>query len=141
MLDDSELVKHFPTLLKALKARIKALPASLPLASLEALLARYLGDLEIDAEEGARSSANRERTFQVSEDEQRKRITVGKYGMNLVRPFLEFYYTDRVGMLVHRIRDLNTILAQCELRSIFISLCSDLADPPRPRCQLLNFSL
>ncbi|KAJ7915887.1 hypothetical protein B0H13DRAFT_2323881 [Mycena leptocephala] len=95
MLDDSELVKHFPTLLKALKARIKALPASLPLASLEALFARYLGDLEIDAEEGARSSANRERTFQVSEDEQRKRITLGKYGMNLVCPFLEFYYTDR----------------------------------------------
>jgi hypothetical protein len=90
MLDDSQLVKHFPTLLKA---RFKALPASLPLTSPETPLACYLGDLEVDAEEGARNTANRqwERTFQVSEDEQRKRITLGKYGMDLVCPFLEFY--------------------------------------------------
>ncbi|KAJ7825688.1 hypothetical protein B0H13DRAFT_2374860 [Mycena leptocephala] len=93
MLDDSQLVKHFPTLLKALKARIKALPASLPLTSLEALITRYLGDLEIDAEEGAWYSASRERILQVSKDEQCKQITLGKYGMNLVCPFLEFYYT------------------------------------------------
>ncbi|KAJ7934578.1 hypothetical protein B0H13DRAFT_2305678 [Mycena leptocephala] len=88
MLDDSQLVKHFRTLLKALKARIKALPASLPTATPEAPLAHYLGDLEIDAE-GARYTANCqwERTFQVSKDEQRKWITLGKYSMDLVCPF------------------------------------------------------
>ncbi|KAJ7868885.1 hypothetical protein B0H13DRAFT_2280892 [Mycena leptocephala] len=91
MLDDSQLVKHFPTLLKALKARIKALPASLPLA--------------------------------ISEDEQRKRITLGKYGMDLVCPSLEFYSqqggikdTDGVGILARRIRDLNTILDSISCR-------------------------
>jgi hypothetical protein len=119
MLDDSQLVKYFPTLLKALKARIKALPVSLPIATPEAPLARYLGDLEIDAEEGARYTANRqwECTFQVSEDEQRKWIILGKYGMDLVCPFLEFYSrqvgikdTEGVGMLARRIRALNTIL-------------------------------
>ncbi|KAJ7818906.1 hypothetical protein B0H14DRAFT_3473476 [Mycena olivaceomarginata] len=107
MLDDVQLVKHFPALLKGLKARIKALPTSLPTAAPDGPLARYLGDLEIDTDEGARYTANRqwERTFQVSEEEQRKRIVLGKYGMDLVCPFLEFYSqqdgikdTDGVGI-------------------------------------------
>ncbi|KAJ7914632.1 hypothetical protein B0H13DRAFT_1872755 [Mycena leptocephala] len=56
-------------------------------------LARYLGDLEIDAEEGARYTANRQwdRASQVSDEEKLKRITRGKFSMDLVCPFLEFY--------------------------------------------------
>ncbi|KAJ7932241.1 hypothetical protein B0H13DRAFT_2307801 [Mycena leptocephala] len=122
MLDDTQVIKHFPALLKGLKALIKALPGlpvSLPLATPDGPLSRYLGDLEIDAEEGARYTANRqwERTFQVSVEEQRRRIALGKYGVALICPFLEFYCqqkgikdTDGVGMLARRIRDLNTIL-------------------------------
>ncbi|KAK7037065.1 hypothetical protein R3P38DRAFT_2907742 [Favolaschia claudopus] len=83
MFDDSQLVKHFPAMLKALRIRIAGLPESLPLASSDGPLAR----------------------------------TRGKYGMDLVCPFLEFYSrqegirdTDGVGMLARRIRDLNSIL-------------------------------
>ncbi|KAK6974159.1 hypothetical protein R3P38DRAFT_2697455 [Favolaschia claudopus] len=119
MFDDSQLVKHFPAMLKALRIRIAGLPESLPLASSDGPLARYFGDLEIDVEEGARYTANRqwERAFQVSKEEQQNRIARGKYGMDLVCPFLEFYSrqegirdTDGVGMLARRIRDLNSIL-------------------------------
>jgi hypothetical protein len=119
MLEDSKLVKHFPALLKALRARIRALPTSIPVATSDGPLARYFGDFEIDAEEGAYFTANRqwERAFQVSEQEQRNRIARGKFGMDLVCPFLEFYSqqdgikgTDGVGMLARRIRGLNAIL-------------------------------
>ncbi|KAJ6595234.1 hypothetical protein DFH09DRAFT_1073050 [Mycena vulgaris] len=77
MLDDPELVKHFPPLLKALKARLKSLPKSIPLGNVllagEASLVRYFGDLEVD--EGPAFTVNRqwEHAFQVSEEEQRKR--------------------------------------------------------------------
>ncbi|KAJ6545118.1 hypothetical protein B0H10DRAFT_2202993 [Mycena sp. CBHHK59/15] len=107
MLNDSQLVKYFPVLLKALKKRIPSLPGSLPLGDAEGPLARYLGNLEVDAEEGAAFSANRqwERAFQASEEEQRKRIVGGKYGLDLVCPFLEFFSeqkgtkgTDSVGI-------------------------------------------
>ena len=117
-LDDSLLVKHFPALLKALKKRIASLPAALPLGDEESALARYLGNLEID-EEGATFSANRqwERAFQVPEEEQRKRLLRGKYGLDLVCPFLEFFAmqegiqgTDSVGMLARRIHQLNKLL-------------------------------
>ncbi|KAJ7806817.1 hypothetical protein B0H13DRAFT_2386854 [Mycena leptocephala] len=72
MLDDAQLVKHFPTLLKALAACIKALPTSLPVTRSDSPLVRYLGDLVIDAEEGVRYTANHE--------EKLKRIARGKYG-------------------------------------------------------------
>ncbi|KAJ7937971.1 hypothetical protein B0H13DRAFT_2302063 [Mycena leptocephala] len=85
MLDDAQLVKHFPSLLKALRARIRALPASIPEALPDNPLARYFGDLEIDAEEGAAYTANRqfERAFQVSEEEKHNRVLRGKFGMDL----------------------------------------------------------
>ncbi|KAJ7111501.1 hypothetical protein C8R44DRAFT_742611 [Mycena epipterygia] len=119
MLDDAKLVKHFPGVLKALKKRIKSLPDSLPLAQAEGPLARYLGELEIDAEEGSASTANRqwERAFQVSTEEQSKRIARREYGLDLVCPFLEFFSqqegvkeTDAIGMLGRRIHQLNKIL-------------------------------
>ncbi|KAK6971350.1 hypothetical protein R3P38DRAFT_3370332 [Favolaschia claudopus] len=101
MFDDAQLVKYFPAMLKALRARIEALPDSLPVALPDGPLARYFGDFEIDEEE----------------DEQHKRITRGEHGMDLICPFLEFYSqqdgikgTDGVGMLARRIRDLNSIL-------------------------------
>ncbi|KAJ6504066.1 hypothetical protein C8R47DRAFT_1316289 [Mycena vitilis] len=118
MLDDAQLVKHFPNLLQALRARIKALPPSLPVAIADGPLHRYFGDLEVD-DEGAAYTINRqwERAFQVTEVELRKRLGRGKYGMDLVCPFLDFYAeqdgikgTDRVGMLARRIHNLNTIL-------------------------------
>ncbi|KAK7014646.1 hypothetical protein R3P38DRAFT_2638211 [Favolaschia claudopus] len=119
MFDDAQLVKYFPAMLKALRARIEALPDSLPVALPDGPLARYFGDFEIDEEEGAQFTANRqwERAFQVSADEQHKRITRGEHGMDLICPFLEFYSqqdgikgTDGVGMLARRRRDLNSIL-------------------------------
>jgi hypothetical protein len=118
MLDDAQLVKHFPALLKALRKRIKSLPSSLPLGSQDAPMARYLGDLEIDAE-GAAYTANRqwERTFQVPEDVQRQRVVRGPHGLDLVCPFLEFFAehdelkgTVAVGMLARRIHGLNKLL-------------------------------
>ncbi|KAK6980613.1 hypothetical protein R3P38DRAFT_2809095 [Favolaschia claudopus] len=59
MFDDAQLVKYFPAMLKALRARIEALPDSLPVALPDGPLARYFGDFEIDEEEGAQFTANR----------------------------------------------------------------------------------
>ncbi|KAK6988329.1 hypothetical protein R3P38DRAFT_3228883 [Favolaschia claudopus] len=81
--------------LKNLRARITALPESLPVALPDGPLA----NLEID--EG---------------EEQQKRIARGKYGMDLICPFLEFYAqqegikgTDGVGMLTRRIKNLTIL--------------------------------
>ena len=118
MLDDSLLVKHFPALLKVLKKRILALPTTLPSGDREGRLARFLGDLEID-EEGAAFTANRqwERAFQASDEEKRKLVVRGKYGLDLVCPFLEFLAaqpgvkgTESIGMLARRIHQLNTLM-------------------------------
>ncbi|KAF7358398.1 hypothetical protein MVEN_00889900 [Mycena venus] len=118
MLDDAQLVKYFPTLLKALKVRIASLPNSLPAGQEGNPLARYLGDLDID-EEGAAYTANRqwERAFQVPEVELQQQIVRGKFGLDLVCPFLEFFSqqrgikgTNSVGMLARRIYQLNKIL-------------------------------
>ncbi|KAJ6617377.1 hypothetical protein B0H10DRAFT_1948452, partial [Mycena sp. CBHHK59/15] len=75
------LTSDFPALLKALKKRIPSLPGSLPLWDAEGPLARYLGNLEVDVEEGEAFSANRkwEHAFQASEEEQRKQIGCTKY--------------------------------------------------------------
>ncbi|KAJ7192116.1 hypothetical protein GGX14DRAFT_406665 [Mycena pura] len=100
MLDDAQLIKFFPPLIKALKKRIKSLPHSIPLGDdADGPLVRYLGDYEVDAEEGAAYSANRqwERAFQVSEEEQRRLIVRGPYGLDLVCPFLEFF-AEQPGM-------------------------------------------
>ncbi|KAJ7494151.1 hypothetical protein FB451DRAFT_451571 [Mycena latifolia] len=98
MLDDSKLVKHFPALLTALKKRIKSLPSSLPLGDADGHLSCYFGDLEVDAEEGAAFSANRqsERVFQGSEEEKRSRIVRGLHGLDLVCPFLDFFLRYRM---------------------------------------------
>ncbi|KAJ7437337.1 hypothetical protein FB451DRAFT_1193328 [Mycena latifolia] len=118
MLDDSLLVKPFPALLKALRARIASLPASLPLGDADSYLACYLGNLTIDSE-GATFTANRqwERAFQVSPEELQKRIVRGKYGLDLVCPFLDYFSqqggikgTVSIGMLARRIHQLNKIL-------------------------------
>ena len=119
MLNDTQLVKYYPALLKSLKKRIKSLPDSIPLADADGHLARYLGDLEVDGDEGPAFSANRqwERAFQASEEEQRRRIGRGPSGLDLVCPFLEFFAqqpgmegADGVGMLARRIHGLNAIL-------------------------------
>ncbi|KAK6974226.1 hypothetical protein R3P38DRAFT_2812143 [Favolaschia claudopus] len=88
--------------LKNLRARITALPESLPVALPDGPLA----NLEIDEGEGARYTAN----------QQQKRIARGKYGMDLICPFLEFYAqqedikgTDGVGMLTRRIKNLTIL--------------------------------
>ncbi|KAJ7848352.1 hypothetical protein B0H14DRAFT_2583047 [Mycena olivaceomarginata] len=81
-------------------------------------VARYLGDLDIDSE-GAAYTVNQqwERAFQVPREEQRQRIVRGKFGLDLVCPFLEFFSqqhgikgTNSVGMLARRIYQLNKIL-------------------------------
>ncbi|KAJ7478491.1 hypothetical protein FB451DRAFT_1172822 [Mycena latifolia] len=108
MLDDSKLVQHFPALLTALKKRIKSLPSSLPLGDADGHLSRYFGDLEVDAEEGAAFSANRqwERVFQGSEEEKRSRIVRGPHGLDLDG----IKGTVNVGMLARRIHGLNSLL-------------------------------
>ncbi|KAJ7743448.1 hypothetical protein DFH07DRAFT_777365 [Mycena maculata] len=94
MLNDAQLVKHFPTLLKALKACIALLP--------------QLDKKGIHLEEGASYTANRpwEQAFQVLEEEQRQHIVHRKFGLDLVCLFLEFFSqqngikrSDSVGML------------------------------------------
>ncbi|KAK7005498.1 hypothetical protein R3P38DRAFT_2647842 [Favolaschia claudopus] len=69
MIEDSEIARHFPAMLKALRIRIAGLPDSLPLAESDGPIHKYLGDLEIDEDEGAIFTANRqwERAFQVSQ--------------------------------------------------------------------------
>ncbi|KAJ7463030.1 hypothetical protein FB451DRAFT_1495195 [Mycena latifolia] len=135
--DDAQLVKSFPPLIKALKKRIKSLPHSIPLGDdADGPLARHLGDLEIDAEEGAAYSANRqwERAFQVSEEEQRRLIVRGPYGLDLVCPFLEFF-AGQPGMKGKDGVDLNwQILSWCRERS---SLSPDQKQPRVAR--LLSF--
>ncbi|KAJ7469257.1 hypothetical protein FB451DRAFT_1479239 [Mycena latifolia] len=83
-------------------------------------LLRYFGDLSIDAyEKGAAFMANRqwERAFQVSPEELQRRIVRGKYGLDLVCPYLEFFSpqkgikgTEAVGMLARRIHQLKELL-------------------------------
>ncbi|KAK6980581.1 hypothetical protein R3P38DRAFT_2471860, partial [Favolaschia claudopus] len=60
------IARHFPAMLKALRIRIAGLPDSLPLAESDGPIHKYLGDLEIDEDEGAIFTANRqwERAFQ-----------------------------------------------------------------------------
>ncbi|KAJ7662401.1 hypothetical protein B0H17DRAFT_1144345 [Mycena rosella] len=119
MLDNAKLVKHFPTLLTALKKRIKSLPSSLPLGDADRYLSHYFGDLEVDAEEGAAFSANHqwEHVFQGSEEEKQSHIVRSPHGLNLVCPFLDFFVvqdgikgTVNVGMLACRIHGLNSLL-------------------------------
>ncbi|KAJ6607620.1 hypothetical protein B0H10DRAFT_2227626 [Mycena sp. CBHHK59/15] len=94
---------------------------------------RFLGNLEIDADKGAAFSANRqwEHAFQVSEEEQRNRIVRGKYGLDLVCAFLEFFAvqkgikgTEHIGMLARRLHGLNKLLDSIP------GLTSDVVMPP-----------
>ncbi|KAJ7438427.1 hypothetical protein FB451DRAFT_1192664 [Mycena latifolia] len=120
MLEDSKFVKHFSVLLKTLKARIASLPPSLPLGDTNSYLLFYFGDLSMDAyEKGVAFMANRqwERAFQVLPEELQRRIVRGKYGLDLLCPYLEFFSpqkgikgTEAVGMLVRRIHQLKELL-------------------------------
>ncbi|KAJ7022797.1 hypothetical protein C8F04DRAFT_1272203 [Mycena alexandri] len=119
MLDNAQLAKHFKPLLKALEARIKALPESLPVAVEDSQLHYYLVDFEIPLETDVKDLARRqwEHTFSCMDDTRKGLFGRGEYGTDLICPFLEFFAEqeafqgdDATGMLARWIRDLNTLM-------------------------------
>jgi len=94
-------------LLNQLKKAVANLPMSIPEGDPSGPIATYLSDFSIDKEEGPFYSFNRawERAFQQPEDERRKLIVRGKYGLQVAVAFVA-YFLQAEGIEEHNAHNL-----------------------------------
>jgi hypothetical protein len=80
-------------LLNDLQSLVRVLPASLSTGTKDGPIAKNFSSHEYDAEEGPYFAFNRawERTFQVSDEEQERRVLRGKYGLPLVLSYTQHF--------------------------------------------------
>ena len=84
---------HLETLLQKLNGLIKKLLTTFPCGSKDGPIARHFSDREFDVMEGPYSTFNQswKRVFQCADSEKEYLIVRGKYGLDLVHPYVAHF--------------------------------------------------